>query len=351
MRRLPGSTLGVIGVLFASQAGAAVPDFVPTSGKIFEEYHAMDQPRTDVPVGALWIQNYGPTGEGATADNLDTIKSLTGIAINRDLQISLTAGLFRLFGLDPSYKNRVTARFTDVSIVRVKDMAKLAGPPEEPRIYEALKAGTITITTDNSIGLDLDAGARVRSLPVIGRADTGRNKSLTIDGQNMFIAYRVATLKSVQSKTEEVRLRSANGSAEAELFDYRIVLDTAELEKCLVERGAEQGAACEASKEVAVFVRKLDGPAAVLAGAPRITYNLATGAGQGKLLPLPVPIADRQGGLFTSIIVRLDLDYSEDKRSVPNGNGAPRLSARGSVQASLQGTSLETLRNPQAAGW
>lgn len=351
MRRAPRMAAGLAALLLASAPCAAVPDFVPTSGKIFEEYHAMDQPRTDVPVGALWIQNYGPTGEGAASDNLETIKSLTGVAINNDLQLSLTAGLFTLFGLDPSYKNRVTARFTDVTIVRVKDMAKLSGPPEEPRIYEALKAGTITITTDNSIGLDFDAGARAHRLPVVGRADTGRNKSLTIDGRDMFIAYRVATMKAVRGEAEEVRVRAGDDGADAEVGDYRIVVDTAELEKCMAEAGAaEQAKACEADKGIGLSVLKADAPAANPAGSPAAIYNLAKDMGQAKLLPLPVPVADGKGGLFTSLLVQPDLDYVEAKRN-GSAKGGMSLSAKSRVTATLRGTRLDTLRNPQAVGW
>lgn len=343
--------LGVASILAASAAHAAVPDFVPTSGKIFEEYHAMDQPRTDVPVGALWIQNYGPTGEGAAADNLETIKSLTGVAINNDLQLSLTAGLFTLFGLDPSYKNRVTAKFTDIAIVRVKDMAKLTGPSEEPRIYEALKAGTITITTDNSIGLDLDAGARARGLPVLGRLDTGRNKSLTIDGRDMFIAYRVATLKAVHGKADEVRMRLANVGGEATISEYRIVLDTAELEKCMAEAaGAEQVKACEAGKDVGLVVLKAGSQAANPPGAPAVTYNLSRDAGQSKMLPLPVPVADGRGGLFTSMLVRLDLDNAGAKGSDLT-KARVGLGGKSRLTVSLRGTRLETLTDPQARGW
>lgn len=346
-------TLGLISVLGASAGCAAVPDFVPTSGRIFEEYRAMDQPRTDVPVGALWIQNYGPTGEGAAADNLETIKSLTGVAINNDLQISLTAGLFTLLGLDPSYKNRITARFTDVSIVRVKDMAKLSGPPEEPRIYEALKAGTITITTDNSIGLDLDAGARQRSLSVVGRADTGRNRSLTIDGQNMFIAYRVATMKGVRGKVEEVRLRDSDGGKpDAQFSNYRIVFDTAELEKCMAEAAdVEQAKACELSKDVGMIVLKAGNSASSSSAPATIVYNLSRDTGQAKLLPLPVPVADGEGGLFTSVLVRPEFEYVEAKRDGREDKAFMRLGPRSSLTATLLGTRLGTFQKPDAVGW
>lgn len=311
----------------------------------------MDQPRTDVPVGALWIQNYGPTGEGAAPDNLETIKSLTGVAINNDLQLSLTAGLFTLFGLDPSYKNRVTARFTDVAIVRVKDMTKLSGPREEPRIYEALKAGTITITTDNSVGLDFDAGARARGLPVVGRADTGRNKSLTIDGRDMFIAYRVATLKAVQGEVEEVRLRATDGGADGQVAEYRIAIDTAELDKCMDEAApAAQAKACETSVDVGLVVAKAGGQAASPSSVPSVTYNLSKDAGQTKVLQLPVPIADGKGGLFTSMLVRPNLEYAESKGAGVAKAGL-RLGGKSRLTVSLRGTRLETLKGPKAVGW
>jgi hypothetical protein len=201
-----------------------MPNFVPKPSEVYEGYVALEMPRTEVPVGALWVQDYGPSGEGAAGDNLVTERSLSQITINADLHFGLTAGILNLFGLDPSYRNKVSARFGDLSIVRVRDMTKLFGPASEPRIYEAIRAGSVTISTDNEVGLDLETRALGRNLPVVGRSDNGRRRSFSIDGKDMFIAFRVASQEVVKSAVEKVRFERLEAGWVGTVGGRRLVL-------------------------------------------------------------------------------------------------------------------------------
>lgn len=329
-------------LLVAAPPAAAVPDFVPKPSGIYERYTALKEPRSELPVGALWIDGFGPHGEAASADNLATIKSLTGVAINRQLQLSLTAGILSLFGIDPSYRSQVAARFADLTIVQVKDPAKLSGPPSEPRIVEALKAGTITITTDSDVGLDFQKTGQY-SLPgaIVGRADTGRKKSWTIDGRDLFIAFRVATLKTVRGEEQELRLEEAVGGAEAVLDDHRVLM------KIGGPAPSAVGTPC-AVQTAKVAVIKAEAP------APHDAQNwvaLDPAADATVLLPLSVPKADGKGGLFTGVRVRGRLDR------VVTGAGDEavpctyRLTSKSRVIASYEGSRLETLGEPRAPDW
>jgi hypothetical protein len=211
--------------LVSASPASAMPDFVPKPSEVYQGYVALEMPRTELPVGALWVQNYGPSGDGAAADNLVTERSLSQITINSDLQLGLTAGILNLFGLDPSYRNKLSARFGDLSIVRVKDMAKLSGPASEPRIYEAVRAGSVTITTDNDIGLDIDTRAAGRNLPVVGRSDNGRRRSFSMDGKDMFIAFRVASQEEVKSEGDRTTVKKGADGWEAKVEGRLVKLD------------------------------------------------------------------------------------------------------------------------------
>lgn len=90
-RPSPAMVLCTAVALVAASPAAGMPDFVPSPGGVYEDFTALAEPRTEVPVGALWVQGYGPTGEGAAADNLVTIKSLTGVTINRETQLGIAA--------------------------------------------------------------------------------------------------------------------------------------------------------------------------------------------------------------------------------------------------------------------
>ena len=326
-------------ILSASPA-AAMPDFVPSPGGIYEDFTALGEPRTEVPVGALWVQGYGPTGEGAAADNLLTIKSLTGVTINRETHLGLFSGILNLFGVDPSYRSRVSIRLGDVTIVRVKDMSKLTDPPAEPRIYEALRAGTIMISTESDVGLDLDTRAAGQRLPVVGRADTGRKRSFSIDGRDMFIAYRVATLKSTQSDDVALAVGRKHGRAEATIGGYRVRIAAPEV----ADAPGEKNSSCSAEPEVRVILHRKDSVAGDIA-APQ-SYRSVDG--KPLQITLPVPEADGKGGLYTSVVLKNEVPQAHKAHAASvNACGA----GEAKFTAYLQGTRLQTLSSPRAPSW
>lgn len=204
-------------------AGCAVqPGFLPAPGKVLVGYQALRQPRPELPVGALWVDGYGPYGAGAAADNIDTIKTLSAVTFEGGVQGSLTLGVLQFLDLDPSFHDKLTARLNDVSIVRVNDMAKLGTPAGQPRVYEALKAASITVTTNHDIGLDVELRAAERNLPVFGRGTSGRLSTFTIEARDVFFAIRVARLVPA-TKSMTVTL-DRKGRAHAQLGGLGIAI-------------------------------------------------------------------------------------------------------------------------------
>lgn len=343
----------LIAALLAGAAPAfAMPDFIPKPAEAYEGYVALEMPRADVPVGALWVQNFGPSGEGASPDNLVTERSLSQVTISSDLQLGLTVGILKFFGLDPSYRNRLSARFGDLSIVRVKDMAKLSGPSSEPRIYEAVRAGTITITTDNDIGLKLETRAAGQNLPVVGRSDNGSRRSFSMDGRDMFIAFRVASQEEVRGALDEVRLRMGDGGWAGTINGRDFVIQSEGL--C-----AEGGSAERATLPISTPAEAVSGgvppnsrdltlPAVI--ARPEQAERPASSEGRSPSFPLRVPVSDGKGGLLVEAVVQ-----TSEKKSRA-GNDAPTLctsSAAASIKATVQlvGRRLQAFRNPKAPRW
>lgn len=265
------------------------PRFVPVPTHVFSQFEALREPRTDLPVGALWIDGYGPTGEAAASDNLVTTKSLTGITFDNGFQASLTLGLLKFLDLDPSYSRKMTAHFGDLSIVRVKDFSKLSGPDEQPRIYEGLKAGSITITAIGNAGLDIQNRALSQDLQIFGRGTTALAKTFTIDGRDMFIAIEVASLQKTVRLTAVERINAGQkktlkvGPVEVELM-----LTGHDTKPCANE---------------AIELRQ--------AGSDRPDIiKIRLGAAPESTM-LRLPVSDGQGGLYTSI----DLKFSAAKEN------------------------------------
>lgn len=314
--------------LVPATAPASSPSFVPNPRQAFQGYVAINAPRPDVPVGALWIDGFGPTGSAAPLDNLETVRSLNGVTIDKGLQLALTAGLFSMFGIEPRLRDRYTARFTDLTIVRVKEVSQLAGPKGEPRIIEALKAASITISRDGEIGLSArTTGWQQRDIE--GVSSNGRSRNYAIEGRNLFIAMRIATPRLVTGKESALDITSAGpANARARIDDYLITMEES---------------SCAAGS-------RMHCPPASYGVVKLNSYPVSKPQKQveSKLeaetkLTLPVPVADGDGGLFDSLIVRWVAPCGV--RRAEHCRKEPRLLVR------YVGTALEDFTSPDAKGW
>jgi hypothetical protein len=309
----------VLAILPAS--ASAAPTFAPNPRQAFEGFAAINPPRADVPVGALWINDYGPTGDGAGKDNLETVRSLNGVTIDKNMQLSLSLGLFQLFGIDPKARDHYTAHFTDLSLVRVKDMGALTGPKGEPRIIEALKAGSVSISSDTEIGLNGQNAVWQRgTVQASGNAD--RSRVYSIEARDMFIAIHVATPEITQSKEQVLRI--ADDGASARIDDFLIAIRQGH---CV------QTASCK--PELGVMKINTQMPANVA------TSPLEPSDSVG--LPLPVPISDGQGGLYTKLALHWIAPCSEGKKG-----GCGKTSR---IIAQYEGARLQDLPKIEAKGW
>lgn len=318
----------LVATLAVPSSSAAGPAFVPSPRQAFEGFTAINAPRADVPIGALWIDGYGPTGDAAAPDNLETVRSLNGVTIDKGLQLALTAGLFNLLGIEPRLRDKYTARFTDLTIVRVKDVAKLSGPKGEPRIVAALKAASVTVSTEGEIGLNARTiGWNQREIE--GSTANGRTRNYAIEGRDLFVAVRVATPKLVTGPIQLLEIAGNEGAqARARLEDYLIVMQPV---RCASAKETECGPA-------SFGVAKLNSypPSAPAEQVP------ASAEGETRL-PLPVPIADEKGGLYDAVMVRWVASCSV--RRSEGCRKEPRLQAR------LVGSRLEDLGKLNASGW
>jgi hypothetical protein len=271
-------------MLGCSLSAAAAPEFAPNPRQSFEGFAAINPPRADVPVGALWIDGYGPTGAGADKDNVETMRSLNSLTIDKNLQLALSIGLLDLLGIDPKLRDHYMARFADLSIVRVRDLSKLSGPRGEPRIVEALKAGTVTISSDSAFGLNART-VGFQNRQVDGSTTNDRARAYAIEARDMFIAIRVATPELIASPERELKL--SKDLKTARIDDYLLLISS---EKC---------AAIPAPCRPAIGVAKQNSYGSEMSAA-----NSPLGFDFSARLQLPVPLADGTGGLFDSLLIR-----------------------------------------------
>lgn len=351
----PQRQVGVLGAaaltLALSQACASrglteTPRLAPNPGDAYAGFAALDEPRAEIPVGALWVQGYGSHGAGAAPDNLETVRGVSALAIGRSMQLSLTLGLLRFLGVDPLLRDQMSVRFTDVSIVRVKDLSKLEGPTGEPRIVEALRAGSITVSTDSSFSLNADGGGILDEIGTVGRANGGRTRTFALEARDMFVAMRVVTPRVARSGEKEVKL-GRDSAAEADVEGYRIAVDASEVDQC-VAAAADATALETCSRGTPLIISIARARAGDASDLPtqNVTHRLADAVGSLRV-PLPVPVADGRGGLLThaSIQARLNIEQRASATSHRRFSVGPAST----IVVALEGWRFEPLDDPRGS--
>lgn len=319
----------IAALLLAAGAPAIGADrFVPNPHAAFDGFAAIRSPRPDVPVGALWVQGYGPTGEGATPDNLETVRSLNGINIDKNLQLSLSTGLFSLLGIDPHVRDHFTAHFTELTIIRVKDVSKLSGPAGEPRIVAALKAGSVTVTSDGDVGLNARTIGYGQTR-IQGSTTNDRTRTFSIDGRDLFIAIRVATVKAIESKPRDLVLEVQGQRSGSVAIDGDQLL--------LTNLGCEVvvASACSGPPMIALS-RTEQGPTTVGQAIPFAANGQVT-------VMLAMPQSDGGEGLYTQLRIKLTQACARGKLE---GCGH-----KDKVTLVYVGAQSETLTEPSARAW
>lgn len=200
----------------------ARPAFIPPPQRAFAGYQALLRPARELAVGALWIDGHGTYGPGAAPDNIETLPGIGAVVIDNDLGVSLSLGFLQYLDLDPTLQNKVAVRLNDVTLLRVKDMTRLQGPSEQPRVYEALRAGSATITTTKEVGLAIEARAIEQGLPVFGRGSSGRRSTFSIEAKDVYLAVRIATLRAVGSRPHRMVLGREPESVELHGLTVRV---------------------------------------------------------------------------------------------------------------------------------
>lgn len=159
-------------------------------------YKIMDAPTADMPIGALWKQGYGPVGPGATPDNLVTRRSFSSLTLNRAARRGVEVQLANYLGLQPESSARLTATISEVSIASVRDVGALGYQPGDAFLSDGMRASKIAISTESEAEAQLVAGLQARGLRVTGQGSGGGREVLTVEGVDLFFAYRVVRLKS-----------------------------------------------------------------------------------------------------------------------------------------------------------
>ena len=196
--------VAVLGLL-AGLALYGVPVQAQSTG-LFRDYTALTTPRTDIPIGARWIPGTGPDGT-ADSSNVTVSKGANSLTLNSNLQRDIGFGLSSYLGLSANRSAVRSVNLEGIEIHRVADIGKVQVNAGGQVLYEGIRAKTVELTVDSSVGAELTAGATVRGIPVSANVVQGNTRKITLDGSNLFLAYQVISFDSAQRRETEKRHR------------------------------------------------------------------------------------------------------------------------------------------------
>lgn len=172
--------------------------------KVFEGYKLLSNPRANIPIGAVWFQDQGPNGNRAAAENIEIVDGATVVNFTQDQRRTLIANVARFIGLTGVQAKNVTVNLSDLKVVRVKDIFQMDVSTDGNILYEGISAGTMTFTHGRDLNLDLASEFTAKGIPVDAAVTTGNNRSVTVNGSNLFLAYRVLKVTTLDRSRFDV---------------------------------------------------------------------------------------------------------------------------------------------------
>jgi len=219
------SSLVLCSFLSAGCANSGVAGGI--AGGLPDGFEVLDLPRSSIPIGARWRHGVGPDGPGAPRSELERIESAANLSSNRELAQGVEFAVTSYLGIEVEARMAVSVEFSGLTIERLASLnnALSAGSAV---LYEGLKAARIKVSYDAGFDASIQANAAARGIPVIASSDTATRRSLTLDGKDLFLAYRVV-------KMGEGRVRRWRKSLvfNATVKKYDVRLDTQKIESCM----------------------------------------------------------------------------------------------------------------------
>lgn len=210
--------------------GCASVQTATPSTDIFNGFTLLTAPRSEVEVGAQWIQGRGTTGKGLDPAQLKTVRSFSTLTSGSSFGANLTASLSDQLGLSSETRGASHMTLHDVEIVTINDLASANLRPGNDYIYEALKVGRIVIDGASSANSAVRAAAiREFGTARVEGGITGESK-IEINASDLYFAYRVISIDAPAVKTKRIRV---SGPEDYEIGEYEISVGVLEAAKCM----------------------------------------------------------------------------------------------------------------------
>ena len=314
----------------------------PREMPLFGGYTVLEIPTNEVPLGATWLQGYGPTGEGTGPDNIATESGLTAVTSSREQQRNVGLRAAPFVTINPSSRTRAAVNFSDVTIHRVKDLAALGFKPGESRIYEALRAGRLNVQVEQGSRSEVSGGARQFPVDLSGELSTQKQSNVGVEGNNLFVAYKVITAEPRSTKASRGRFRQGDNGWAASVAGYEARIPFSSSCHC---DGAE--AACDATRSL-LITRPAAGP------AEAVEFSASLSAERRQLFDLPAGKERPAAGGPLLDLTQVEVEFRPNEGTGSSDDVSSKCLATGTptrMAVTRTTVQLKLLPEPEAPGW
>lgn len=217
--------------LFLSLIGCS--SSMPNNGSVetveYEGFQSLSVPRAEIPIGARWEQGIGPVGHGAHPHELRASPSLSTLTSNSTLDANVRVSIASWLGLSTSQQQTTKLSLSDVEIVSVPDLFVLGIQPGNHVLFEAIRVGRITLSRETGVITDIESSVLERLQNSQFNISAKDSNALTLDGDNLYVAYRVVTLNEPNVERSRKRFTSIKRT---EIANYSVSFNINRITNC-----------------------------------------------------------------------------------------------------------------------
>lgn len=195
-------------------------------------YQIMDNPRSSVPLGAIWINNFGPNGNGIDATDIEQIRGIESYTYTSQINADMTAKLANMLGISGNIAKRVSLTLQGIEIYRVKDIFLSTAVAGENILYEAVKVQKITAESTSGGIAEISSQLQSKGIPFVIDIGGSGGQRASIDGSNLFIAFKVISFVQLDYGRNNVLIDGWATDFFMSTHGYQIKTDASSIHEC-----------------------------------------------------------------------------------------------------------------------
>lgn len=329
----------------------------PSVTDVLSGYKLLSNPRTGIPIGAVWYQGTGPNAEGAASENIVRDDGAAVLNFTQVQRRVLAANVASFIGLTGVQAKHLIVDLSDLKVVRVKDIFQVGVTPDDSVLYEGISAGRMTFRYRRRLGLDLGSRFAAKGIPVDAKLTTGNIESVTVDGTDLYLAYRVLKFVHLNRDESAVMTDGTPDRMTIHARGLRLTADASAMKQCGHAEDVEDVKRCIADAPIKITI--MDPNLTTISGRA-FTKDITVRIGQGVTQPFTIPLRKENelatGTVFVARYIQFNIPMPKLWPPVASDDGSPAVHIQfipGAKSGTLTETSYEMreLADPRAKGW